>query len=285
MVAGGWQQVLPVFLLSILLSASLSAALALLILLVFRPPRVSTMALNMATRPWSMSHVTLLTATVMCGIAAVPLLLQVAQRLGLEYWQVPPYTWLLAGAVFTHIPCLAMIRVVMHFEHISFEYGFGITRGWQARRLATGVFLSLSTLPALAVVMILYQWVLTLLGAQYAPQSVAVIIKDTAIEPWYVQAAAGILAVTLIPAVEELVFRGIVLPAAVKRIGFLPGVLLVSLVFAVIHVEIATYAPLFVLSVALCLAYAYSNSIIVPIAMHATHNLIQVALLPFVSLQ
>lgn len=279
--ADSCSQILLIF----LVSACLSAALVLFVILIARPPSLSAMGLRMTSRPWSTGHVGLLTATVLVGMGALPLLLAVARRFGLQDWELPSYSWLAIAAIFMHLPCLAVIRTIMRLEHISISDGFGITRDGTAEKLATGVFLALATLPVLAVVMALYLWFLMRSGVQCDPQSVAMMIKDTAGAPWPLRVAIGVLTVILVPAVEELMFRGIAFPAACKRVGFLPGVILVSLVFAVIHVEVTTYAPLFVFSAALCFAYAHSGSILVPFAMHATHNLIQVALLPFFQLQ
>lgn len=276
---------LPVDFAILLLSACAAAALVLFILLVTRPPAWNAMATGVKARPWSLSHVGLLTATVLCGMAAFPFVQWLVSNMGWQGLDFPLYAGLLPGLALVHLPCLGVIRLVTRLEHISLTDGFGIEKRNALRRLASGLFIGMGTYPLVWVAVMSSLWVFQRLELQGDQQSVALMIKNTIEAPWYVRMSVIAIAVIIVPAVEELVFRGIALPAAARRLGFLPAVIMVSLVFAILHVEVTTYAPLFVLSIALCLAYAHSGSILVPFAMHATFNLIQVALLPFDTLQ
>lgn len=276
---------LPVELATLLLSTCLSALIVLIFLLIARPPRWTAMSSGIRARPWALGHVGLLIATVLCGLCTIPLLPWLAGRLGWQDWQFPEYSGIALGLVFMLLPCLVTIRLVMRLEHISLKDGFGIEPGHALQRLASGIFLGMAVTPLVWLAALVGQLLLQPLELQGDQQSVTLMVRSASMAPWYAQVSVGAMTVLLGPAIEELVFRGVAFPAAAGRLGFLPGAVLISLFFAVLHVEITTFAPLFAFSMALCFAYAVSGSILVPFAMHATFNLIQIALLPFDKLQ
>ena len=86
-------------------------------------------------------------------------------------------------------------------------------------------------------------------------------------------------AVILAPVAEEMLFRGILLPLLIRRIGATAGLLLTAAGFAALHGNLGTFVPLAVISVALSLAYARTGSLLVPMAMHALFNGANLALL------
>lgn len=268
----------------LLISACMASTLVLFVLIIARPPRWSQMTASINSRPWSPGHVGLLIATVVCGFGAMSLAVHLASALGWRRWEPSSCWWLAVVAMFTSLPLLAMVLLMTRLERISPGDGFGIQLRHAFGRVASGVFLGMGTFPLTWLAAVSCLWLFQQLELQGDAQSAALMIRNAAESPWYVRTLVGALAVLLVPAIEELVFRGIAFPAAARKLGFLPAAIVVSLVFSVLHIEIATYAPLFVFSMALCLAYAHSGSILVPFAMHATFNLIQIALLPFVEL-
>ena len=96
--------------------------------------------------------------------------------------------------------------------------------------------------------------------------------------PW-VQAAFIGFAVLVAPVAEEILFRGLLLPILVRRVGAMGGLVLVALVFAGIHADAGTFLALAVFSVALSLAYARTGVLWVPVLMHALFNGTNLALL------
>ncbi len=80
---------------------------------------------------------------------------------------------------------------------------------------------------------------------------------------------AGLLA----PVAEELFFRGFLYTALRQRIGIAAAVTISSLVFAVGHIDaLGVVAASFVIAIALALAYEYTRSLWVAIAIHAFNN-------------
>lgn len=80
--------------------------------------------------------------------------------------------------------------------------------------------------------------------------------------------AAGLVA----PAVEELVYRGLIYGFARSLIEHWPAALLSSALFALVHVDAVASLPLFVLALGLATAYDRSRTLWVPVLMHMLFN-------------
>ena len=99
---------------------------------------------------------------------------------------------------------------------------------------------------------------------------------------WTGRVLLGVLAILLAPAAEELLFRGMFYPA-IKQAGY-PRLAMwgVSLLFACIHFNLATFVPLFVLALLLTALYERTDNLLAPITAHAlfnTFNFVQLYLL------
>ena len=89
----------------------------------------------------------------------------------------------------------------------------------------------------------------------------------------------AVQAVVFAPAQEELIFRGYLYGLARRHLGVGAGLLVSSALFAGIHLHLPSFAGLFVLALCLALAYEWTGSIFVPVAMHALFNLLSVVVL------
>lgn len=85
-----------------------------------------------------------------------------------------------------------------------------------------------------------------------------------------------VAAVVIAPAVEEMLFRGILFPLALKARSFLFAALLSGAYFALVHFHAPSFLPLLALSVAFSAGYAATGSILTPVVMHALFNLTSV---------
>ncbi|NQU11302.1 CPBP family intramembrane metalloprotease [bacterium] len=82
----------------------------------------------------------------------------------------------------------------------------------------------------------------------------------------------GIFAVVVAPVFEETFFRGFAYPALKQRLGRGAGLLVTALLFSLAHFHLPSVLPLFVLGLALGLAYETTGSLLVPIVLHALFN-------------
>ena len=89
----------------------------------------------------------------------------------------------------------------------------------------------------------------------------------------------GLFAVVLAPVAEEFIFRGLLFPF-IRQLGF-PRLawLGVSALFALIHWDAATFAPLFVLALALTWLYNQTGNLLAPITAHALFNAVNLAVI------
>lgn len=83
----------------------------------------------------------------------------------------------------------------------------------------------------------------------------------------------GVFVLGVCPGIaEELLFRGCIGRGLVARLGIIPGVLVTSFLFGLIHVEPASMINAFILGIAFHLVYLASGTLLIPIILHALHN-------------
>jgi membrane protease YdiL (CAAX protease family) len=78
--------------------------------------------------------------------------------------------------------------------------------------------------------------------------------------------------VVVAPIVEEVLFRGLAYGALEKRLGAGAAILGSSLLFALFHLQVLAFVPLFCLGLVLCWARWKCGSIALPILLHAFNN-------------
>ncbi len=89
----------------------------------------------------------------------------------------------------------------------------------------------------------------------------------------------GLLAIVRAPLVEEVLFRGLLYPAAKNHIGSRAAMWLTSLLFAASHGSLLAAVPLAVFSVMLTWQYERTGNLLSPICTHAVFNLVNVLIM------
>lgn len=175
----------------------------------------------------------------------------------------------LHGIVF-HGIALLVVCVLVRRRSDSWGLAFGMT--WQnlRRTFPQGIIGYVGILPIVFVISLLIQFLFFMAGYPVTMQDVVGIFLEP--QPVWSLFFLLILAVVIAPLVEEIIFRGILLPVLLKKIGLGTAVVVSSLVFAGIHLHLPSFAPLFVLAIMLSLLYIYSGSLWPSIIMHSVFN-------------
>lgn len=190
--------------------------------------------------------------------------------------EVEPKTVVFQTMVF-HLPVLAGLAVLFRMAGIRGGELFGLRWKKTPGLFGLSLLLYLAMLPPLWLISAIYQLLLQQAGHDFYLQDVAQILTVPA--AWTMRIALLFIVVVVAPVFEEIIFRGILLPFIVRRFGFWPGIVLVSLIFGGLHLHLPSFLPLFLLSVVFCLAFARTQSLLVPIGMHMAFNGVTVALL------
>ena len=146
------------------------------------------------------------------------------------------------------------------------------------KRAGLAPLIYLAAMPLIGIAASIYHFILRhFFGIEPNIQAVIELIGGSS--SW-IKAGYIFLAVLAAPFYEELIFRGTFLPFMVRRFGLVPGIIIVSLLFASIHFNLAAIVPLFLFSVVLCFTYWRTGTLWSSIALHALFNGVTVALAP-----
>jgi len=189
----------------------------------------------------------------------------------------PESVTILVGTICFHGVALILICWLVRAHQLTFSAAFGFAQSRLGRALGFGIGGALLAMPV--VLALGYGWgkLLTLLHVQVESQlPVQMLQESTSLQ---VRVLIGVVAIFIAPVVEEMLFRGI-LYAALKRYGFRRTALwATALVFAGVHLNLATFAPLIVLAIILSWLYEATDNLLAPIVAHSCFNLVNFFLL------
>lgn len=176
------------------------------------------------------------------------------------------------------LAAVAICVAVMRRRRLSWREAFGLhSRHWP-RQVLDGIFCYVATVPVVLLASVVYIGALMRLGYPVESQDVIRLLADPS-QPLWLQLYIAVLAVTLAPFAEELLFRGIILPGVLKHASPRSALVLVALLFSVLHLHVPSVVPLFVLAMALSLAYIETGSLLVSMVMHTLFNGVSLAVL------
>ena len=142
---------------------------------------------------------------------------------------------------------------------------------WKIKPIKEGIFKSISGWLMIMPLVLLIGWIMNeIIGDQGGsnPLLDLVLSSDEFIPLFFLL----ITTVFLAPVFEELVFRGILLPVLVSKVGKISGVLLSALIFALAHLSVGELPPLFVLGIGLGLMRLSSGRLFPCALMHSLWN-------------
>jgi membrane protease YdiL (CAAX protease family) len=191
---------------------------------------------------------------------------------GAETPQHVSATALLKGALVYALVMICTVLGCLSYARTGLKKAF--TEGSESwlRAWGKGLRYGVEIIPAILVVSMVFSTVGEALGFDMRGQQIFDCLDDATV-PFGVRAALIIFAVGVAPVVEELVFRGLLLPIVLRGRTFLFSALLTSLYFSLMHLHAPSLLPLLLLSVGFSAGYAATGSILTPIAMHMVFNL------------
>lgn len=228
-------------------------------------------------RPWSMREVMLLAVFLGVLQLTAACLADAIDAFSVSNQLRPESVILILETLILHVAGLGMVFALVRQNRVSWQSAFGFNLSQAGRRILQGVLFLLATMPPLLFYTFIYHLVLQYAGLDAAPQDVLFAISDETSVPMRVFFV--VLAAVLAPLFEEVLFRGVLLPVLAKRLRLSLAIVIVSCLFALVHWNIASFVPLFVLSVSFCLVYIYTESLLAPIVMHSLFNLVTISLL------
>lgn len=168
---------------------------------------------------------------------------------------------------------LGLIYILLRRRNVSLkEFGF--------RRFSPKV--ALMSLAIAVVIMIVGTVIVFAIVSALYPQvdlnqAQDVVFKNAASVPQII--LAFIALVIIAPLAEESIFRGLLLPAFAKKIGFIGAAIVTSIMFGAVHGQLNVAIVTFVLGLLLAWMYKRTDSLWPAIMLHSLKNLIAFALI------
>lgn len=171
------------------------------------------------------------------------------------------------------IGCLlawAMFRLIVPFENRNIPMSSAASALWGA-----GGFVSAYL--AIVPLMLIWRAVLEVFNFEYDFQLPVLLVQEGG-SPWEI-ALMSVLVVVGAPIGEELVYRGALYRYLHRRLSPSYSIALASALFALMHFNLYSFVPLFVLSVGLCLVYRITGNLVSSIVMHGCFNAMNLILM------
>ena len=165
------------------------------------------------------------------------------------------------------------ISIVLYFVIKKFKgkiADLGVSFKDFLRDIRIGVIGYIAILPILALILVIVISVLQLIKYdQPASTALEILYEDSRPKLLLI---LTVLVTFLGPVAEELFFRGFAYPAIRKRLGVRNAVIIVSAVFAMLHMNVVAFFPILGLGVLLAYLYEKTGSLIPSISVHVIHN-------------
>jgi len=201
------------------------------------------------------------------GVAAVGLL----NKAGLAAFKSPdsPGTLLLGTLSFQGVTWVLIYFFLRHHQ-VRWREAFGLQESRWPRALLAALLTVLVILPVAWLLQQASALALDRLG--WPPEEQTAVKLLASAKMWWTRIYLGVFAVVLAPVAEEFIFRGVLYPF-VKQLGY-PRLawMGVSFLFALIHMDAATFVPLFVLALALTWLYERTGNLLAPVTAHSLFN-------------
>jgi len=218
---------------------------------------------------WGFSHVLVVIGSALVLGAAASLVA------GAREWPLPEVLVALLGstAAFSGV-ALVIVAYAIRLDPAGWR-SLGLWRGRGARAVAVGIVSYLLLYPAQLGLLMLWPWTFEALGGDYEMQEVALGIATLEGRNIWL---ALCLASLIVPFLEELIFRAFLQPLLVQNLGDAAGIVLTSILFAILHGP-AAFLPIFALSLLLGAIMLRTQRLLAVWVVHGLHNALSFFLL------
>lgn len=174
------------------------------------------------------------------------------------------------------VAIVLLVMAYLKLRGFSLDALGGFSKISLKRAVSTGIILLLAGWPLIAVAEIVTQ---KLFGGAPSKQEIVDFFSNS--NTLTQRVTVIVLAVVAAPIFEELIFRFFIYGAIRRYFGVTVGLVANSFLFAAAHTHLPSALPLFVLAACFTLAYEWSGSILVSMAMHSLFNGTQLIVLAF----
>ena len=174
------------------------------------------------------------------------------------------------------VSLLLLISGLLKLRRFDINALAGFSKLGFGRTLATGAILLFAAYPLIFLADLATR---RFLGGDTSRQGIVELFNES--QTLQQRVLIIILAVAIAPLVEEFVFRFFLYGVVRRYLGRSVGLAANSLLFAAVHGHVPSAAPLFVLGACFTIAFEWSGSILVPMAMHALFNSLTLTALAF----
>ena len=123
-----------------------------------------------------------------------------------------------------------------------------------------------------------YDFILGFFKVHKDPQVIVGIIPDASSGLFSILFFVFAIAI-IIPVLEEIIFRVILYQGLKSKLPVSVAIIITSLVFAFIHVQLITLLPIFVMGFLLTYSYEKTQSLLIPVTIHCINNFLGVCLI------
>lgn len=176
-----------------------------------------------------------------------------------------------------HAAALVIVHGLMRQVGLGWRAVFGLDSGRLGRVIGLGVAAGLMVLPLAWLTSWFTGELMRLFFLEPAPQEVVASLQDT--RSWWAYGIMALMAVTVAPAAEEVLFRGILYPFLKQRLPLGLAVAVSALGFGLIHMNLMSLPSLVFLAVVLIGLYEFTGNLVAPVVAHAVFNLANLLLL------
>jgi membrane protease YdiL (CAAX protease family) len=176
------------------------------------------------------------------------------------------------GTIFMHVAAIVLIHTFIKHQGVSWaEFIYGPSNNWR-RILFLGLAAGTLIVPVAQALKQISEILLASMQGDTTPQP-AIQVLQVAV-PLPQRLCFGFSSIVVVPLAEESFFRGVAYRAIRER-GYPKTALIVSSVlFGLIHFNLAVFIPLTLFAVVLALLYEKTGALLAPIAAHSIFNAI-----------